>query len=181
MNQFQTEFLQYQSQRSEFWNAVGMQRPSFWSRHYQQLLTHIYRYLIPEHARVLELGCGAGNLLASLKPSYGVGIDFSSSVIDLAKERHPQLHFFSQDAHNAQIEDKTFDYIILSDLINDAWDIQAILENIRKYCQPQTRIIFNFHSHLWGTPLKFARALGLAKPNLNQNWLTKQDLQNYLS
>lgn len=180
MNQFQSEFSQYQGQRSQFWSQVGIRTPTFGSRHYQKLLTGIYRYLIPKNARILELGCGTGTLLASLKPSYGVGIDFSSAVIERAKQHHPHLHFLTQDAHDCQVENGPFDYIIFSDLINDAWDIQAILENTRQYCQPQTRIIFNFHSHLWGAPLKISRALGLARPNLNQNWLTKQDLQNLL-
>jgi len=33
------------------------------------------KFLIPEGARVLELGCGTGDLLADLKPSFGVGFD----------------------------------------------------------------------------------------------------------
>jgi hypothetical protein len=32
------------------------------------------RFLIPEDARVLELGSGIGELLAALKPAYGVVI-----------------------------------------------------------------------------------------------------------
>ncbi len=36
------------------------------------------RFLIPPGKRVLELGCGRGELLAALKPSYGVGVDFGA-------------------------------------------------------------------------------------------------------
>src|SRR5215831_16605401 len=32
------------------------------------------KFLIPEGARVLELGCGTGDLLAALKPSFGVSV-----------------------------------------------------------------------------------------------------------
>jgi SAM-dependent methyltransferase len=183
MNQFQAEYLQYQEVRKSFWdstNASNKNNQSLLSRHYQRLLSVIYQNLIPKNARVLELGCGSGNLLNSLAPNYGVGVDFSSGAIDKARTLHPHLIFNVGDAHDFQSKNETFDYIIISDLINDAWDIQAILENIRQYCSPQTRIIFNFYSHLWSIPLKIARACGLATPNLSQNWLTKRDLQNLL-
>ena len=39
------------------------------------------QFLIPPGKRVLELGCGRGDLLAALKPSYGVGIDFGAETI----------------------------------------------------------------------------------------------------
>ena len=38
------------------------------------------RFLIPPGKRVLEVGCGTGDLLAALEPSYGVGIDFGAET-----------------------------------------------------------------------------------------------------
>ena len=32
------------------------------------------RFLVPESARVLEIGCGTGDTLAALKPCHGVGV-----------------------------------------------------------------------------------------------------------
>ncbi len=43
------------------------------------------RFLIPEGLSVLDLGCGTGQLLAALNPARGVGIDFSSGMIDVAR------------------------------------------------------------------------------------------------
>src|SRR5215212_4924927 len=43
------------------------------------------QFLIPPGKRVMELGCGRGNLLAALKPSYGVGIDFGAKAIEKAR------------------------------------------------------------------------------------------------
>jgi len=51
------------------------------------------RFLIPPGKRVLELGCGRGDLLAALKPSYGVGIDFGAETTAKANARHPDLYF----------------------------------------------------------------------------------------
>src|SRR5437868_6951087 len=61
------------------------------------------RFLIGEGARVLELGCGTGELLAALKPSYGVGVDFSAGMIGIARRSHQHLTFFVGD-----IEDGAF-------------------------------------------------------------------------
>ena len=44
------------------------------------------QFLIPPGKRVLELGCGRGDLLAALEPSYGVGVDFSARTIAKARE-----------------------------------------------------------------------------------------------
>ncbi len=44
------------------------------------------KFLIPKGKRVLEIGCGIGDTLASLEPSYGLGIDFSPGMIEQAKK-----------------------------------------------------------------------------------------------
>src|SRR4030081_485164 len=56
------------------------------------------QFLIPPGKRVLELGCGRGDLLASLEPAYGVGVDFGARTIAKANELHPDLHFVFGDA-----------------------------------------------------------------------------------
>jgi hypothetical protein len=45
---------------------------------------------------------------------------------------------------------------------------------------PTTRLIINTYSRLWQLPRQIAELLHLAKPQLNQNWLTKEDLTNLL-
>src|SRR2546425_10448388 len=51
------------------------------------------KYLIPEGGRVLELGGGNGHLLADLKPSFRVGVDFSEATIDEDRTSHPHPSF----------------------------------------------------------------------------------------
>ena len=55
------------------------------------------RFLIPQGARVLELGCGTGHVLAALKPSFGVGVDFSGAMIAEARRSYPHLSFIEGD------------------------------------------------------------------------------------
>jgi ubiquinone/menaquinone biosynthesis C-methylase UbiE len=58
------------------------------------------RFLIPPGKRVLELGCGRGDLLAALQPSRGVGVDFGALTIARARELHPDLEFVLGDAED---------------------------------------------------------------------------------
>src|SRR5580692_2884611 len=58
------------------------------------------RFLIPPGKRVLELGCGRGDLLAALQPSYGVGVDFGATTIAKAEASHLDLHFVLGDAED---------------------------------------------------------------------------------
>src|SRR5881628_1383283 len=74
------------------------QRAAFF--HQEDLL--YLKFLIPEGARVLELGCGAGDLLAALRPSFGVGVDFSEAMIAQARKAHPNLTFLVGDIEDAK-------------------------------------------------------------------------------
>lgn len=175
-----SDFNEYQKARQNFWDRRYEKRWSAPSHAYHQRLLEVYRLNIPADARVIELGCGNGDLLAALRPSYGVGIDFSSARIDSARLRHPELHLYAQDIHDFRIPNETFDFVILSDIINDVWDLQTVLENVCRVCHPRTRLIFNFFSHLWQLPLALARRLGLATPTLRQNWFTRHDVDSLL-
>ena len=180
MNQFDSEFAQYQERRILFWRDQPHHSKEGFSRYYFNCLVRIYRYLIPEGTRVLELGCGEGGLLNALRPSFGVGLDFSSPALAKARSCFGHLQWIQGDAHEPLPNIGYFDYIILSDLVNDAWDVQRILETIKPVCHPQTRIIFNFYSHLWNMPLALAKKMGVTTPSLPQNWLTPHDLRNLL-
>src|SRR3954447_19792141 len=97
--------------RREFYeqNKEGRMRSS--RRFYQRLLRNFFSFLVPPQSRVLELGCGAGDLLQAVKPIRGVGVDFSSAILEEAKRRFPGLEFCLAEASAFQSEEK-FDYIL---------------------------------------------------------------------
>jgi ubiquinone/menaquinone biosynthesis C-methylase UbiE len=148
-------------------------------RGYHQLLQSYFSFLIPPNARVLEIGCGIGDLLASVKPTQGLGIDFSPEMVKLARDRHPGLQFQVADALEMQGEER-FDYIILSDLINDLPDVQKAFEVALRHSHPNTRIVLNFFNSLWKPVLSFSERLGLKAPTQQQNWLSLADVKNLL-
>lgn len=171
----------YQKTRRSHWGRVarGEAGKKSLGGYYHRYLTALYRFHIPPGLRILELGCGTGDLLAALEPSEGTGVDFSGDMIDTARQRHPHLSFINADVHEVELAG-TFDVIILSDLVNDLWDVQAVFSRLSQYVTPRTRICINFYSHLWEHPLMLAQKLGLMTPLLPQNWLTVEDVANLL-
>jgi len=172
----------YRQERIGHWDQVAREsdRRRGLGGAYHRRIERIYRHLVPPGARVLELGCGRGDLLAALQPAVGVGVDFSPEMVRRAAERHPELRFLQTDAHELASLGETFDFVVLSDLINDAWDVQRLLAAIRPLTTPRTRIVINTYSRLWELPLAVAQKLGLARPVLYQNWLTVHDVANLL-
>jgi ubiquinone/menaquinone biosynthesis C-methylase UbiE len=110
--------------RQFHWDTVARKRDSWrgmgiW---YHHRIEQIYRFLISPGQCVLEIGSGTGDLLATVQPASGIGIDFSAEQIVRAKERHPEIEFIQADAHDLSVIKQTFDVIILSDLVNELWD-----------------------------------------------------------
>lgn len=180
---FDEAALAYQKTRQARWDSIARRR-DHWrgaGRWYHQRIEEIYRHLVPAGQDVLEIGCGFGDLLATVQPARGVGVDFSAEMIRRAQARYPWLEFIQADVHALPDLKGPFDVVIFSDVINDLWDVQRAFEQIHPFCKPSTRLIINFYNVLWQFPLKIAQILGLANPLLPQNWLTRQDVANLLN
>ena len=137
------------------------------------------RFLVPEGQRVLEIGCGIGQLLAALSPSYGLGIDISPEMVRLAGDRYPDLEFQVGDAEDPSTLanlNTTFDVVIVSDTIGVIRDCQRLLDNIASVCTPDTRVIIAYYSPYWEPLLRAAHAFGQTMPQPQQNWLTTSDI-----
>jgi SAM-dependent methyltransferase len=169
----------YYQERLAYWNGAASQLYTFksWGGYYHRRLARIYQNLIPPGLKVIELGCGSGDLLAAIRPADGVGVDFSDGMIEHAHQRHPELRFMQADAHALPFNE-IFDVIILSDLLNDVWDVQTIFQQAVRLSTAHTRLIINTYSRLWEPPLLLAQKLRLAQPVLYGNWLTVEDLAN---
>jgi SAM-dependent methyltransferase len=180
--QFDEAGKTYQRTRQAHWDGIAQKRDRWrgMGTWYHRRLMEIYQYLVHPGQRILEIGCGTGDLLARLKPSHGVGIDFSPEMLARAKRLHPEFEYHLADAHDLSAIAGTFDVIIFSDTVNDLWDVQRALEQTKKFCTPHTRLIINFYSHLWQLPLTIAQGLNLAVRMQSQNWLTPEDIDNML-
>jgi SAM-dependent methyltransferase len=147
---------------------------------YREILARYYNLLIPRSASVLEVGCGAGDLLSRLHAREKVGIDISEAQIKLAKEQLPDGKFYVQSGETLDLPNQQFDYVILSETANLAADIQKIFENLQTVCREDTRLILNIYSLLWRPFIWLATVLGWRSPQPESNWLSKADVVGLL-
>jgi hypothetical protein len=155
-------------------------RAGIFGRGYRKLLARYYRYIIPTDASVLEIGCGRGGLLALLPNRDVTGIDLCASRIEEARVRVPHGTFFVMAAETLHLE-RTFDTIIISDTVNEAADVQAMLKAALSVARQDTRLILNFYNTLWKPLLGLGSRLGvrIQQPPV-QNWLSGGDVANLL-
>ncbi len=167
----------------DHYDALAVRRDAFRKKnayYYQQLERH-YRYFVPEGKRVLEVGCGTGDLLAAVRPKYGLGVDISGEMIRIAKEKYPELRFFAGEITDPALSAEPFDYIVLSGLLGELEDIQVFLEALQRFCAPDTRVIIEYYSYLWQYILKAGEHLGWKIPQKIQNWISFRDIQVFLT
>lgn len=145
---------------------------------HDQLLRY-YRFLIPEGSSILELGCGTGDLIGNLRASRAVGVDISPNMIEIAQKKFPQVTFRCDDIERFDINQK-FDYIIISGTLATVTNIQHLLKRISRMASPSTRLIIDYHNELWAPILKWAEKKEWKMPEISFNWLSIEDIQNFL-
>jgi len=101
-----------------------------------------------DNERVLDLGCGNGRLyeLFQDKTLDYYGVDFSEKLIEIAKEKYPQLKFKVADALNlpfpANFFDKVFSIAVLHHIPSKELRLK-FLKEIRRVLKPEGVLILS--------------------------------------
>ena len=153
------------SQVEKHFNSIASQYENYKknSWYYYQNIKELYQKIIPPGQKVLEIGCGTGDIISFVNPQYGVGIDISPAMISLAKQKYPMIYFKIARIENFKTE-KQFDYIFLADVVEHLEDIPAAIVGIRRVCNNETRVIFTYANPLWEPILIFLEKMGLKMP-----------------
>lgn len=166
----------------EYFDSIAESRPKWRkrNRYYNALLEKYFKFIVPAGSKVLEVGCGTGELLNAVQPLKGVGIDYSEKIVKIASENFKDMMFYVQDAEKIKLNE-TFDYIILSDLLSSVQDVQKVFQCLKTVSDENTRIIISNYSYLWEPVLKIGEGLGLKQKQPLMNWLSAKDIENILS
>jgi ubiquinone/menaquinone biosynthesis C-methylase UbiE len=100
--------------------------------------------------RVLDLGCGAGELTGDLQPAKGsvVGVDVAEGALRRARARHPDVSFLRAEIDGPlPLEDNAFDVVWSSEVIEHVADTARWMSEVRRVLRPGGRLLVTTPSH----------------------------------
>jgi ubiquinone/menaquinone biosynthesis C-methylase UbiE len=165
-----------------YFDQLAPKRDSWKKRnwYYHQNLQDLFSFFILPGSTILEMGSGTGDLIASLNPKRGVGIDISARMVEQAQKKYPHLEWKIGDVEHLDFEEP-FDYVILSDLIGHIDDIEQAFQELKKVSNKHTRIVVTYYNHIWEPLLRLAETLRLKAKQPLQNWISSYDVEAMLS
>jgi hypothetical protein len=166
--------------------AIASRRESWIrrNRYYYELLSRLLRFLVEPHKKVLSVRCDTGYHLAAVMPRQGKGIDVSTAIVEIARQRNPSYEFavaFPDKEEFRQVfqPGEKFDYILFNN-IGDTVDVLQAFRNLRPFCLRHTRLLVETYNRFWEPLINLAEWTGMKVPSTEQNWLSTADIQSLM-
>ena len=159
------------------------EKRDYWKQrnwYYHATIESLLRFYVFPEASVLDVGCGTGDLLQSLMPRRGVGLDVSQRMVDAARKKYSHHTWHTGDIEHFS-ENEKFDFIIASDTAGFLDDIESMFQSFSRVSHQYTRVIVTYYNYLWEPLLRFAEVLGLKARLPIQNWVSSADIENMLN
>ena len=121
--------------------------------------------------RVLEVGCGRGQLLAALhQQAPGLQLSGTDILRDVALNGMPWLHFVPGVAERLPFPERHFDTVVCSHVLEHVRDPATVLRELRRVCARRLIIVvprerpyrFGFNLHLHFFPYAYSVAQVIA-------------------
>jgi len=149
------------------------------NHYYYDYIKHFLDQYVPNGSRVVDVGCGTGELLYHTEPAYGLGIDISERMVQYAVKKFPHLQFRVMDVEQVQ-SGETFDHVLMIDVIDHLQDIWDVLNGVENLVHEGTVICITTLNPLWQPIFHIAEALKLKMPEGPHNFVQMEDVINLL-
>ncbi len=153
---------------------------SRWSLYYYKRIQNRLCDIVEPGSKVLDIGCGTGELLSALRPSVGVGVDINDGFTCEATRRHESLQFIQMPGEHVDQLGIKFDYVIVSQTLEEIYDLQALFSAIQSVCHARTRVIIVECSKLWQPLLRVLEWFRLKRVTPEQNWIPSDEIDHLL-
>ncbi len=152
----------------EHFNTIASEYDSWKKKnwYYYQNLMELVRRHVPADKTVLEIGTGTGDILASVGPQTGIGLDISQPMIELAQKKYQDrtcLKFYCCAPSELPVQVE-YDHIILIDVVEHLEDIQGMARQINALSGAKTQVFISMANPLWEPILMLAEKLKLKMP-----------------
>ena len=127
----------------DFWNSALYEGSHAFVWQYGESLLEL---LVPKAGeRILDLGCGTGQLTEKIAQSgaFVHGIDSSLSMISTARSNYPQLDFAVADARNFQVNEP-LDAVFSNAVLHWIKEPDAVINCVAKALKPGGRFVAEF-------------------------------------
>ncbi len=122
---------------------------------------------IQNEGKILDLGCGTGDLSLVFSPHNYIGVDFSRDYLEFARKKYKR-NFILMDAANLLFDDNYFDLVFVSGLLHHLPNeiLQRVLEEVKRVIKPTGKVLIfevSYTAHDKGLFKKLIRALDRGK------------------
>lgn len=147
----QRSVLEHFQRVSATWSRGYRERRYMSDLDLQDRREHIQRLLHPlpaepgRRVRVLDLGCGTGDVLNALPRARVsvVGVDMASEMLAHAARSHPEDRFAVSDAARLPFRPASFDLVVSAGLLEYVADPAGVLRGVRELLRPSGRLILS--------------------------------------
>ncbi len=131
---------------------------------YQNLKDAFPGYFHVSGKNILDVGCSTAacaSRVVDMKANHYVGVDIDAKYIDLARRRHPDGSFYTQDARKLPFESDYFDLVMFNGVWHHMNDdlIRACLLEVRRVLRPSGIVVVSepVFRHDWPLSTWFLR------------------------
>ena len=125
----------------------------FWFVARNELIVWLTNRYLPSAKRIMEIGCGTGYVLQSLKTAlpgaHIVGSELHSAGLQLARRRHGDSVEFVQLDCRALHMHEVFDAVFALDVIEHIAEDEAVLTQIHAVLRPSGVLVLAAPQHPW--------------------------------
>jgi SAM-dependent methyltransferase len=133
--------------------TVQVEERSFWCRSRNRLLVQLLRRAVPSGRpqRMLEIGCGTGNVLSALRaiPELElIGSEVYLNGLRHARDRRPEITFIQLDATRMPFREE-FDILGAFDVLEHIDDDERVMANVREALRPGGVFVVTVPQYQW--------------------------------
>lgn len=108
---------------------IQEQRASIMRRNTEAIRRHL------AGKKVLEIGCGQGNLLGTLHVDYSCdcyGVDISPEMVAYAEEQNPGPRYAVMDSSKLEFDDGAFDFVIFNYVLHHVDNLDGTIREAKR-------------------------------------------------